>query len=262
MQSNFDKRFLPVLLVSLIAALAAPAHADVVLYSTGFENPPFTPGAIAGQDGWNVFGPGISTVENTFVKSGSQAVFIDGGTASQSGPYHSDSSTGPLVDLSADIAIFTSTTQTEWQFAGVGPGLVGFLGGINVLPNDQIQLITPGFATLGLFPRATAFDSTAWHHIDLLFNMLTQQYNVSLDGSTLASNVAFCGSNAGCSGATVSTYDNGLFDSFGTGNDSAYMDNYQVSEAGAVPEPSYVLLLVAAFGGVVVLHRGFSKRLN
>src|SRR5689334_24892731 len=100
------KYTLPTLLVALIAALAPLAHADVVLYSTGFENPPFTTGPIAGQDGWNVFGPGISTVENTFVKTGSQAVFIDGSTASQSGPFHSDFSTGtPFVDLSADIAI-------------------------------------------------------------------------------------------------------------------------------------------------------------
>src|SRR5580704_10407988 len=129
-------------LMALMATIAVPAaFADTVLYSTSFENPPFTTGRIAGQDGWNVFGPGISTVENSFAKSGSQAVFVDGGTASQSGPYHSDFSTGPLVDLSADIAIFSSTTQSKWQFAGLGSGLVPFLGGIDVLPDNTIVAI-------------------------------------------------------------------------------------------------------------------------
>src|SRR5580700_4159335 len=113
--------FAPALLALIIGGSAA--HADTVLYSTSFENPPFTTGPIAGQDGWNVFGPGISTVENSFADTGSQAVFVDGGTASQSGPYHSVFSTGPLVDVSADLAIFTSSTQSEWQFAGLGSGL-------------------------------------------------------------------------------------------------------------------------------------------
>lgn len=262
MKAKVYKNMLPAILIALIAALAAPAFADTVLYSTGFENPPFATGAIAGQDGWNVFGPGISTVENSFAKTGSQAVFVDGGTASQSGPFHSDLSSGPLVDLSADIAIFSSSNQTEWQFAGTGPGLVGYLGGINVLPNDQIQLITPGFTTLGLFPRATAFDSTAWHHLDLLFNMTAQEYNVSLDGSLLASDVAFCGSNSGCTGASVSAYGAGFFDSFGTGNDSGYMDNYQVANVTATPEPSYTLLLVTVLVGFAVLRRKFFARAN
>jgi hypothetical protein len=186
------------------------AYGAVVLYSTGFENPPFTPGAIAGQDGWSVFGPGISTVENSFAKTGSQAVFVDGGTATQCGAFHGNVSTGtPFVELSADIAIFTSTSQTEWQFAGTGPGLVGYIGGIDVLPNNQIQAITAGFPVVGIFPRATAFNASVWHHIDLLFNITTQTYSLSLDGSLLGSNLPFCGSNVGCSGASVAAYGDG-----------------------------------------------------
>jgi hypothetical protein len=234
-----------VALLAIVVTVAPALRADTVLYSTSFENPPFTPGPIAGQDGWGVFGPGISTVENTFAKSGSQGVFVDGGTASQSGPFHADSAPGPLIDLSADIAIFTSSTQTEWQFAARGPGLVGFIGGIDVLPNNQIEAITPGFTVVGTFPRATAFDGTAWHHIDLLLDMATQTYNLSLDGTLLGSNLAFCGSNAGCSGAVVPTYGDGFFDSFGTGNDSGYMDNYRVANATPVPEPTSLSMIAA-----------------
>ena len=243
----------------MLLAVAAPvAYADTVLYSTGFENPPFTPGPISGQDGWNVFGPGVSTVENTFAKTGSQAVFVDGGTASQSGPYHEDDTSGtPFVDLSADIAIFTGSTQTDWQFAATGPGLLGYLGGIDVLANNQIEAITAGFPVIGLFPRATAFNGTAWHHIDLLFDMATQTYNISLDGTLLASNLSFCGNNFGpCTGGAIGTYGDGFFNSFGTGNDSGFMDNYSVSTVNStVPEPSTIFPLAAMLCGIGVALR-------
>ena len=251
-------------LLAFATVLTIPAVHSTVLYSTSFENPPFTTGAIAGQDGWSVFGPGISTVENSFARTGSQAVFVDGGTPSQSGPFHGDTSSGPLIDLSADIAIFTSSTQSEWQFAALGPGLAGFLGGIDVLPDNSIIAITSGFTPLGVFPRAAAFNLTAWHHIDLLFNMTAQTYSIKLDGSTLASNVAFCGDNGPCAGAPVPTYGVGFFDSFGQStfggipgtNDSGYMDNFQVA---VVPEPASVLGVIA---GLAVLGAGLRRKLS
>src|SRR4051812_21689677 len=109
------KRVLCTVFPLFLATVAAlPVHAGL-LYTTGFESPTFTPGTIAGQDGWGVFGPGLVTVEGAFAESGAQAVFIDGASTGQTGPFHSDSSTGK-VQLSADIAIFTSSTQSEWQF--------------------------------------------------------------------------------------------------------------------------------------------------
>jgi hypothetical protein len=236
-----------------VIGLAAPAWADTVIYSTGFENPPFTTGAIAGQDGWNSFGPSTPVVEDFFADTGSQAVFVDGGAASQSGPYHADTSTGPLIDLSADLAIFSASTQSEWQFAALGPGLDGFLGGINILPDGSIYAQTPGTATqIGTFTYATAFNSSAWVNVNLLFDITTQTYDISVGGVTLASNVPFCGSNTGCTGATLSTYGDGLLDSFGGGNDSAYIDNYSVTLVStSVPEPSSVALLLTALLGAI-----------
>jgi hypothetical protein len=255
--------FAPALLALIIGGSAA--HADTVLYSTSFENPPFTTGPIAGQDGWNVFGPGISSVENTFADTGSQAVFVDGGTATQSGPYHADSSTGPLVDVSADIAIFSSTSQSEWQFGALGPGLSQFLGGIDILPNNDIIALTNGNPVIGIFPRATTFDSSAWHQINLLFNIPAQTYSIALDGVTIDSNVAFCGDNGPCSGAPVAAYGDGLFDSFGEDggttptNDSGYMDNYTVTNVTSTPEPSMVPLVLVLAGIGIVLKRKLSS---
>lgn len=254
-------------LMAFMATVAVPAaFADTVLYSTSFENPPFTTGPIAGQDGWNVFGPGISTVENSFADTGSQAVFVDGGTPTQSGPYHSDFSTGPLVDVSADLAIFTSSTQSEWQFAGLGSGLAPFFGGIDILPNNDILAITNGFPIIGIFPRATAFNSTAWHQVVLLFNIPAQTYNISLDGVTLDSNVPFCGDNGPCVGAPVAAYSDGFFDSFGQStfggtpgtNDSGYMDNYSVTNVTPTPEPSMLPLVI----GLTAICIGLRRRLS
>jgi hypothetical protein len=240
----------------LVAAVAPAAFGNSIVYSTSFEDPPFTPGVITGQDGWNVFGPGVSTVENTFAESGTQAVFISGATASQSGPYHADTSTGtPYVDVSADIAIFTSSTQTEWQFAALGPNLTGYLGGINILANNEIVPITAGSQEIGTFTRATTFDGTAWQHIDLLFNMTAQTYSVTLNGTLLASGLSFCGSNSTCTGASLPTYGDGFFDSFGTGNDAAYMDNYSVTNVSGTPEPGTSMLMLGGAGLLALVRR-------
>jgi hypothetical protein len=238
-----------------------PMRADTVIYSTSFESPTFTTGPIAGQDGWSVYGPSSPSVEDFFADTGSQAVFVDGGAASQSGPYHTDVSTGPLIDLSADIAIFSSSTQTEWQFGALGPGLVGYLGGVDILPNNTIEALSAGSPVIGTFTRATAFDSAAWQNINLLFNLSTQTYDISLNGTLLASNLPFCGSNGSCTGATLNTYANGFFDSFGGGNDSGYLDNYSVTLVTSTPEPSTTIPMVSVLvAGVTLLWRRRFRR--
>jgi len=243
----------------------APAWADTVLYSTSFENPPFTAGSsIAGQDGWSVFGPGAQEVENFFADTGSQAVFVDGAAATQTGPYQTTATTGPLVDLSADLAIFTSSTQSEWQFAATGPGLVGYLGGIDIQSNGDISAITTasGDTDIGTYTRATTFDGTAWVNVNLLFDLATQTYDISVGGVLLASDVPFCGGNAICTGANLSTFGTGFFDTFGGGNDSAYMDNYSVTLVTPTPEPSTALPLVLLLGMGFALRHKLAGRLG
>ncbi len=211
--------------VLTVSALAAPG----TLYSTGFENPPFTLGNLAGQDGWQVSsvcgltGPATGLVENTLVQSGSQAVSVDGSVTCQSGPYHSDSSTGPLIELSAGIYIASSSSQTQWQFAGLGPGLAPFIGGVGILATGQIVAITAGLPTVGTWTY------NAWNNLDFLFNFSTQTYAITLNGVPLASGLPFCGDNGPCAGAPVSTYGTSLFDTFGGGNDTGYIDNFAVS---------------------------------
>jgi len=235
------------LLLACVAAggmFTSTAHADN-LYSTGFENPPFQLGPLYGQDGWNQFGGAQVLVENTVVKSGLQAVSVDGSVESQSGPYHEDPSSGPMVELQADLRIASSSVQTSWQFAGVGAGT--FIGGIDTDPaTNQMYLITSGFPVIGTFSR------DVWHHLDFVFDFSTQTYSFAFDGTQLANKIAFCGSNSGCGGGNVPSFDNGFFDTFGGGNDFGYMDNYSAS---TVPEPGSLALLGTGVLGVFSVTR-------
>lgn len=248
--SQFKAATSRAVLVALMMFVAAPAMHAGTLYSTGFENPPFTIGPLAGQDGWQVFGITSVDVQSNVVYAGSQAVWVDG-TNGQSGPYHSDFSTGPLVALSAYLYFSSSSTESDWQFAGLGPGLVPFIGGIDTDNSNNISLITESSPIVATLTRDT------WHNIYLLFNFNTQTYDAWWDGAPIGTNVPFCGSNASCTGAHVSSYGTGLFDTFGGGNDSGYMDNYAVSNVPAVPEPTSIALLGS---GIIGLARMLRRR--
>jgi len=244
----------------LVPISTIPARADS--YSTGFESPAYTTGPLAGQNGWLEFGSTIATVENFFAYAGSQAVFVNGGNAGgQSGPYYADPTpdVGPLIDLSAELYIASSSTESEWQFAATGPGLLGYIGGINLIPDtgtaDSIQLITPTDPIIG-----TTFALNTWNNVNLLFNMATQKYTLSLNGSVLESGLAFCGSNGPCTGANVPTYGDSFFDTFGgaANNDAAYMDNFSVADVSGVPEPGSIFLLAPV--AMMVFGYGWHRR--
>ena len=251
---RFDKVAIA-LALGLLFTLTAPAANAGTLYSTGFENPPFTLGPLAGQDGWQVFGGTSVQVENTVVFAGSQAVSVDGHANGQSGPFHQDPTVGPVVELSAWINLASSSGESAWQFAGLGSGLAPFIGGLDVdAGTGLIHLITAGFPTAGTLTR------DAWHKVDFVFNFTTQQYNFLLDGVQLGTNVAFCGDNGPCGGAHIGAYGDGLFDTFGGGNDTGYLDNFSVGTVTSTPEPSSLMLVGSGAVGLAgVLRRKLAR---
>jgi hypothetical protein len=249
-------RILNGLVFCLMVGSVLPAHAGV-LYSTGFENPPFTPGDVAGQDGWSVFNDtGTSQVETGFVDSGSQALAVIPALAgvNQSGPYYALSTPDPVIDISADVYIFGSSNQSGWQFAGTGPSLTGYAGGFDLSSNGTIDLITPGSTSVGTWTYNN------WNLVDLLLNFNTQTFNLSVNGTLLAGNVPFCGSNSGCTGANVASFGDFFFDTFpsiavtgaNNANDLGVIDNLTISSP--VPEPRLVMLLAAGLVALVALR--------
>jgi hypothetical protein len=240
--SRLGRVALTALLVALMLCVTIPAAHAGVVYSTGFEPPTYTLGNLVGQDGWQIFGPATVLVENSVVQSGLQAVSVDGSVVSQSGPFHADVATGPLVQLSAGIYIASSSTQSEWQFSGLASGLAPFIGGINVLPGGAIQLQTPGFPIVGTFTYDT------WHNVRYVFDITTQTFDFYLDSSLITANAPFVG-------GFVGAYGDGIFDTFGNGNDFGYIDNYSVSNVPGVPEPGSIALFGSGILGLAAAAR-------
>jgi hypothetical protein len=246
--------------LTLLSLSGVSAYGGVI-YSTGFEGPTYTPGNIVGQDGWAEFNPtdSFDAVQTTFVKSGAQAAWVIpvGTSIVQTGMFHNNSTTGPLIELSADIFLASSSTQNEWQFAGLGAGLTPFLGGIDVFADDSIHLLTAGFAAEGTLSR------NVWNHVDLLFNMTTQKYDFSLNGTSVATGVAFCGDNGPCLGGTVTSYGSSFFDVFATlnSNDLGAIDNLSLSTVtSGVPEPVSRLLIASGLALVVTRRHMTAKK--
>lgn len=240
-------------ILTLASLSAVSAYADI---NTGFEPPAYSLGLLAGQNGWQVFGPGVVTVEAGLVYSGTQAVFADGGSSAvtQSGPYY-QTTTGGLTDLSAEIFLASSSTETGWQFAATGAGLFGYAGGVDIAPtsNPLVSNLEAITGSGGGFPIVGSFLRNQWNNVNILLDYSTQTYSIALNGSTLASNLSFCGNNSGpCNGALVSNVNaDEFFDTFGGtagSDDSAFIDNF--SAATVTPEPS---LYVPAVLGLVGL---------
>jgi hypothetical protein len=237
-----------VLSLMLAVGSVLPACAGV-LYSTGFESPTFTTGPIATQDGWAVFGTSSAAqVESGVAESGSQAVeVLPSLAASQTGPYYALSTSATEIELSAYIFLASSSTQSEWQFAALSPGLAAFIGGVDIQSNGAIDLQT------GADPDVGTFTYNSWQLLDFVFNFTTQTYNFSLNGTLVSSNQPFCGSASGCSGANVSSFGAALFDTFPAtdANDIGYMDNITISSITSTPEPGSLLLLGAGLAALI-----------
>lgn len=216
---------------TLMLAIATGAGAQV-LYQTGFENPPFTVGPIAGQDSWNVFGGSAAVnIENSFAKSGTQAVLIDttllpNVPSNQTGPWRNvvDPSLGSIVSIDADVYLASSSSESSWQFAALYSNLGGFIAGFNVLPDGTLQLITPWFPI-----TAPVVTRDTWMHYTLTLNFLTQTSDVYINGVRVAYALPFVKSATALGGF--------IFDTFGaqggpTVNDQGYLDNLLIQTTG------------------------------
>src|SRR5215469_10718988 len=99
---------------------------------------------------------------------------------------------GP-IDGQAGWFVFSASGQTsapviETTVVNTGAHDTGYAGGIDI-NGASIAAITSGFPIVGTFTRDT------WHHVDVVLDYVSQTFALDLDGSTLATNIPFCGNN-------------------------------------------------------------------
>ncbi len=231
-----------------MAVLSAmtPLAADT-LYTSGFESPAYTLGALSGQDGWFEFSSNAATVETATVFAGSQAVdYNAAGATGQDGAFHplSYSSVGNasnLVELDMEFQQSVAGTSSTWDVF-VADGSSGFLGQLLVLPDGDVTL---GLAssTVGSVPIARG----AWNDFQYFFDFSNQTMTAYVNSELIGSG-AFA--NPSTDLTSVGFGVNSL-----PGTDSAFYDNLTVTSAAATPEPGSAALVLAGIGAFVTIRR-------
>lgn len=250
------------MIVALIGlgAAASPSAADV-LYQTGFEPPTFSPGLLAGQDGWFAgLSPAAATVSTVQPRGGTQSVCIQGslldalqgfsiGSYARFLSYDPIASGNPQVSLSADINLSGGVPPS----CGAGIGLTGILNG-QFTANIQVGVRAQGSGVAAYISNFDGQDADGpaytlgeWATVRADFNFQTRTVR-GFFNDRLFGEVPF---TAGISNdiAAINLF---LLSGQPIPDVVAYGDNLRVD---AVPEPGTLGLLAAGLAGVVAYRR-------
>jgi hypothetical protein len=105
---------------SMTLAMSLAGLQAQLLYETSFENPPFTPGNIAGQDGWQEYHLGVANrgqISTERALSGTQSLKItpvNGGANSwwwKTVPHDTRVSPNKIIDIRWDMYLLPGTAQ-------------------------------------------------------------------------------------------------------------------------------------------------------
>jgi hypothetical protein len=246
------RRIASVLAVTAGLAFALPAASATVLYSTGFEAPTFSLGALNGQGGWVVdpfAAPADAAqvvVENTVTYKGGQAVEVPYMAASGDLPYYAVGPIVPTDPIVVSMAInYANIGGTPALFAvTTSPGF-DITAGVRLYSNGNINALTAGSS----FPAIGTYNPGTWVDVSMTLNYATQTYSVSADGVLLATNLAFCGDmpdSNDCAGSQTSQFgDVEFFAGRPKQSIPAYLDDVSIS---SIPEPASWSLFIAGVG--------------
>lgn len=271
-------------LAALFLAISG-AHAQTVIYQTGFENPPFAPGTqLLGQDGWDLnippfLNPSTARITDTVANGGSQSVQVRGidlvtSPNGETDPYAAVGSyrrpvmfdaaqSGlPLVQLRTDVRLDGPPISGEKFFsaslAARSAGDDGYAE-IEVASNGTIYGYTSLDGALA-FSRPIAFNG--WHTLGIDINYGVNEFTFYLDGASLGTypfDPAFTSDILDRGALVTYALPNNAAAGFLRDNYTARFDNFSIV---AVPEPGtiYGLLLAAAISILVLPRSAFLRR--
>jgi len=215
---------------ALSALLLAGAGSAHVLYQTGFEQPEYSAGAIAGQNGWQWDG----VVQGDTVYSGRQALEIDA------------QSSELFLSANLDLALPTAGKILDFKYAFLETGTGGAQTGLGIRGNTGFVAQLAGGAGsfwLGNTNHASArifFGLNVWHQVDFRLNFLSGTMTGFVDGVSLG--------QLSINGAVPNTLTLVVLNSYSSGTavpQKVYFDNFSIS---GVPEPASWAMMVGGFG--------------
>ena len=234
-----------------VLAVGSLASADVVLYETDFENPPFTPGNLVGQDGW-VNHSGSS--EFIQVNSDQAAVIVQGGGSREDASVSLGQTAfpGTIFGFEFDVTVSNNvdgvSDATTTYFAHFKDDGTGFNSRIFVTaPNTVGNNFTFGIGETSSSTIASTFDT------DFSFGT-TYRLSGNYDFDSGISTLSVDGGTAIDSTSQADPGENLQFWAFrqSGGNTTQVVDNLIVTSN--VPEPGSVGVL-ALFGIVGLMRR-------
>jgi hypothetical protein len=237
-----------VLLASLLL-FSFPAF-GASIYTTSFEVPTFSNGsALVSLDNW-ITGPfSNSTSLSVSNLAGNpfpgQSIQLIGNTAANTSgavrPVNYTVPAGNLILLYADVFVPSNASRNiSFDLSGYeGTSLLNqLIGYVRVTPTLNIQVF--GAAQNN---TAAVLAPDAWSRLGIWANFDNRTFNVTLNNTTIASNIAF----AFNTNTSNTMYAGGIAvngPGNGTTNGVVYVDNFSISNE--VPEPTTVLLTSSA----------------
>jgi hypothetical protein len=211
--------------------LSASAQAFAgVLYSTGFEPPTYTTGALAGQDGWTGT---LGTVETATVFGATQAVGYDAtGAPFLSQLFNSHAvpgGQGSLVEVTDEFLVSAADRNVNWENLTLF-GNASFVAEF-VIIDGIVGLVSLG-NLLGTMPVTVG----AWHDYELDVNFATDMVAGYVDGNLIGAG------SFGAANTALTVVDLGINNTNGLSTSQAFVDNLSITAVTAVPEPSAVVL--------------------
>ena len=269
-------------------ALSASLHSASaqILYSTGFENPPFANGStLLDQDGWSTaippfLTPNAAMITNTLAQSGLQSVRVRGvdlvdaidvspyaAVGSYRRPLNYDASAGlPIVRIQASVRLDGPTLGTGDFFAAnivarsanlapeLSPPNGGAVGELSLSADGFVYGYSGTGADIPLFTTPTPITLNAWHTLGILVDFAANTYTFSVDG---LSSAAFPFEPAFVSDVllreSLVVYARPDAGGFARNNYTAYFDN--VSATAVVPEPATASLLTFGCASLLSFRR-------
>lgn len=235
-------------LLLLISACVAHGSASTI-YETGFESPGFTTGPLNGQSGWFVAGSAaLTSVENTVVYEGLQAVSVAANPTTLDGGAHDVAatiSTGSVLTVS-DYANFSATGSPNYWTPISAYFVNGGQINVNVDRTGQLVLSIDGTNTNTGVYASTGF----WNQFTMVLNYSSDTVTAYYDGSEIEAAQPFSPNDDDLSFTAIYTQATS-----GSPSQLGYFDNLAVTVSA--PEPNTFFYLLGA--GVLLVVVGASQ---